>query len=290
MIEALVDRWLRRHWRADGARIAAVSTGRPAVLVTGASEGIGFALARAFAKPGCTIVLVARSGGALVEAAAEIGRDVSCEAVTLPLDLTRADASDVLSAFLASRGLYVDVLINNAAIGLGGEFIGQTEAELLELVDLDVRALTQLTRRFLPDMCVRGRGGVLNVASLGGYAAGPYQAAYYAAKAYVIALTRAVSHEVRGQGVRVSVLAPGPVETRFHARMGADRAMYRLLLPSMSPRRVARAARRGFVLGHRVILPGLFAAPLALTMRVLPDAVIVPLVGWLLAPRKNEPD
>lgn len=290
VIGALVDRWLRRAWRPDPERLAALPPGRPAVVVTGASEGIGRELARAFAQEDAALVLIARRREPLEAVAAELGRTHAAGVHALPLDLTQPGAADELQRFLGGHGLYVDILVNNAAIGLGGAFADHDEADLLALVDLDVRALTLLMQRVLPDMCVRGRGGILNVASLGGYAAGPYQAAYYAAKAYVIMLTRAVAHEVRGQGVRVSVLAPGPVETRFHERMGAETALYRLLLPSMSAPAVARSARRGYLIGHRVILPGLFAAPLALAMRLLPDVVIVPLLGLLLRPRGARAD
>lgn len=263
--------------------------GRPATVVTGATEGIGRELARRFARRGEALVLIARSVDALETAAAEIARETGANVLVLALDLVRADPADVLTRFLRERGLWADVLINNAAIGLGGGFAEQDEVDLARLVDLDIKAVTQLTRRFLPDMCVRGRGGILNVASLAGYSPGPYQAAYYAAKAYVIALTTAVAHEVAGQGVRVCVLAPGPVETRFHERMGAETALYRQVMPGMRPRGVARSAWRGFMLGHRVILPGLMARPMAIAMRVLPDAVVLPFVGLLLKPRGGQP-
>lgn len=288
MIGAVVDRWLKRGWRPDPVRLSAAQSGNPAIVITGASEGIGRELAIAFAGHGKTLLLVARRREPLQALAEELERNHGAKVLVLPLDLTRPDAADTLSAYLSEYGLYADILINDAAFGLGGDFTSQSEADLLALVDLNMRVVTQLTRRFLPDMCVRGCGGILNIASLGGYAAGPCQAAYYASKAYVIALTRAIAHEVSGQGVRVSVVAPGPVETRFHARMGAETALYRMLVPAMSPRRVARSAARGFLLGHRVILPGLLTAPLALAMRVLPDFVIVPIVGWLLAPRRPE--
>ena len=120
---------------------------------------------------------------------------------------------------------------------------------MLRLLDLNVRALTALTRHFLDGMRVRGRGGILNVASLGGYTPGPYQAAYYASKAYVLSLTEAMAAETAGEGVRVCALAPGPVDTGFHARMGAEGAFYRYLLPPASAEAVARAGYRGFALG-----------------------------------------
>jgi short-subunit dehydrogenase len=134
----------------------------------------------------------------------------------------------------------------------------------------------------------RGSGGVINVASLAGYAPGPYQAAYYAAKAYVIALTRAVAYEVRGQGVRVCVVTPGPVETQFHARMGAEASIYRTWVPSASPAAIARSTYRGYWLGCHVIQPGLFTPVLALAMRLLPGIVLAPLIGTLLRPRGPE--
>lgn len=286
----LVDLWLRRSWRPDPGRLPALPGTRPAILVTGASEGIGRALADALAERDQTLVLIARDPDRLSEAAAQITASRGADVLILPLDLTRHDAVEAVASFLAAHDLFADILVNNAAIGLGGPFATHDEADLMALVDLDIRVVTQLTRRFLPDMCLRGRGGILNVASLGGYAPGPYQAAYYAAKAYVIALTRAVAQEVAGQGVRVSVLTPGPVETRFHARMGADSALYRTLIPAMSSPRVARAAVRGFRLGHATIMPGLLTAPLALAMRLLPDGVIVPLIGLLLAPRGDVAD
>src|SRR5690606_27387146 len=113
-------------------------------------------------------------------------------------DLATPEGVEAIDAALAAAGAYADVLINNAAIGLGGDLAGMAEADVLRLVDLNVRGLTHLVHRHLPGMLVRGTGGILNVASLGGYTPGPYQAAYYASKAYVLSLSAAVAHEVRG--------------------------------------------------------------------------------------------
>jgi short-subunit dehydrogenase len=152
-----------------------------------------------------------------------------------------------------------------------------------------VLALTRLMRHFLPGMRVRGRGGILNLASLGGYVPGPYQAVYYASKAYVLALSEAVAAETAGEGVRVSALAPGPVSTDFHRRMGSERSFYRYLVPPASPDRVAAAAYRGFALGWRVIIPGTLNPALALALRILPHRIGTGIVGWLLKPRWQEP-
>jgi short-subunit dehydrogenase len=278
----LLDWWLRRYWFPDRALLEAAQRGRPATVVTGASEGIGLAIARRFAAAGHRVVLVARRPELLEQASAVIGEAHGVEPVALALDLTLPDAAERLAAALAERQLYVDVLVNNAAIGLAGPFAGHDPADVGRLVDLNVRALSLLMRRFLPEMCVRGRGGVLNVASLGGYTPGPYQAAYYASKSYVIGLTRAVAFEVRGQGVRVAALVPGPVNTQFHARMDADNSLYRWLIPASTPQAVARSAFRGFRWGRRVIMPGLFTSTLALAMHITPAIVLVPVMGVLL--------
>ena len=150
----------------------------------------------------------------------------------LPLDVTLPDAVAKIEAALASHGAYADVLVNNAGIGLSGPFHAHAAADVLRLVDLNVRALTHLTHHFLPGMRVRGRGGILNLASIGGYAPGPNQAAYYASKAYVLSLTEAIAAETAGEGVRVCALAPGPVNTRFHETAWArENAFYRSFVP-----------------------------------------------------------
>jgi short-subunit dehydrogenase len=281
----LLKWWLRRRWRADNAALAQWVDLSPAVVVTGASEGIGLAIARRFAAAGNAVVLIARRPQSLEEAAEAIRRDLAADVAALALDVTRADAAEVLERELTNRGLYADVLVNNAGIGLSGAFACQTPDAITQLVALNVRALTDLMRHFLPAMCVRGRGGVLNVASLGAYVPGPYQAAYYASKAYVVSLTEAVAWETRGLGVRVAVAAPGPVRTRFLTRMDADNAFYRLLFPAPGPEWVARSAVWGFRWGRTVIGPGLFAPLMVMVLRVIPHVISIPILGWLLKPR-----
>ncbi|MGE3067029.1 MAG: SDR family NAD(P)-dependent oxidoreductase [Hyphomicrobiaceae bacterium] len=280
--------WLRRYWSPDANARNEASRGRPAVVVTGGSEGIGLAIADRFAAAGHSIVLVARNEEKLEQAAREIRARHGVEVQSIVLDLGERDAARRLVEAMTARALYADVLVNNAAVGLAGEFTSHTEAEIARLIDLDVRAISLLTRAVLPAMCLRGSGGIINIASLAGYAPGPYQAAYYAGKAYVIALTRAIAYEVRGQGVRVCVVTPGPVETRFHARMGAETSIYRTWVPAASPAAIARSTYRGYLLGCRVIQPGLLTPVLALAMRLLPGIVLSPLIGTLLRPRGTE--
>ncbi len=278
--------WRRRWWRPDPAALARYDGLRPMVVITGASEGIGHALARRFAAAGNDLILVARRPELLQQAAERIRAEFKVEAVPVPVDVTAPDAIPAIEAALAQHRGYADVLVSSAGMGLAGAFVEQAPEAVLRLLELNVGALTRLMRHFLPGMRVRGRGGILNLASLGGYAPGPYQAVYYASKAYVISLSEAVASETAGEGVRVCALAPGPVDTGFHARMGTERSLYRTLLFPSSPEAVAAAGYRGFALGLRVVVPGLLNPVLALAMRIVPHRIVLPIVGWLLKPRE----
>ena len=292
LTEKLVTAWRQRWWRPDAAALAAYAGLRPMTVITGATGGIGAALARQFARGGHDLLLIARNPEVLEETAAAIraGTGSQVEAATLALDITAADAIARIEAALAQHGAYADVLVNSAGIGLAGPLIEQSPDELDQLVDLNIRVLTALTRHFLPGMRARGRGGILNLASLGGYAPGPYQAAYYASKAYVISLSEALAAETAGEGVRVCVLAPGPVATAFHERMRGESGLYLRLLPVARPDSVARAGYLAFALGWRVVVPGLVAPILALAMRLTPHRILVAIVGWLLKPRATGTD
>lgn len=271
---------------ASGASPAGGAQRRPAIVVTGASEGIGLCLAHRFAAgTHQTVVMIARRAEPLEAAARQVAERNGIETIPVALDVSAPDAADRIEAVLNARDLYAEILINNAGIGLGGDFTAQPEAGIAQLIDLNVRALSVLTRRFLPGMIERRSGGIINVASLGGFAPGPYQAAYYASKAYVVSLTRALAYETAGTGAHVCVVTPGPVETAFHARMGANTALYRYLMPAMTAQAVARSTWRGWRLGFRVIQPGLFTPALSLLMRVTPWLLLVPIVGTLLRKR-----
>jgi short-subunit dehydrogenase len=289
LLRRLPDLWIARYAKPSPEALRAVAHLKPAVVVTGASRGIGLAIARRFAEARHAVALVARDTGPLETAAAAIAQDFGVAAPAIPLDVMRADAPGALDRRLAERGFYLDVLVNNAGTGLSGPFETHGSDEVTHLLDLNVSALTRLMHHALPGMLARARGGVLNVASLGGLAPGPYQAAYYASKAYVISLTEAVGYEHAGSGVRLSVLAPGPVDTEFHAAMGAEHSFYRQLILPLSPEATARAAYRGYVLGSRLIVPGFMNKVLAVALRILPHTLVLPLIGWLLRPRQERP-
>lgn len=284
-MQTLLQAWRRRWWRPDTAALAAYDGLKPMTVVTGASEGIGYALACRFAAAGSDLILVARRPDPLEAAAERIRAEYKVETVALPADVTRPETIAAIEAALTARRAYADVLVNSAGMGLAGAFLSQSPEAVQRLLDLNVSALTELLRHFLPGMRVRGRGGVLNLASLGAYAPGPYQAVYYASKAYVLSLTEAVASETAGEGVQISALAPGPVNTGFHKRMGSGRAFYRHLVLPASPESVAAAGYRGFAFGWRVIVPGILNPALAVAMRILPHRIVIPIVGWLLKRR-----
>jgi uncharacterized protein len=285
-----IQAWRRRWWRPDPAALAIYAGLRPMVVVTGGSEGIGLALARRFAAAGNDLVLVARRPGPLTEAADRIRAEFKVEALAVPLDVTSADAIRTIEAALTAQRAYADVLVNSAGVGLAGPFHDQAPDAIVQLVDLNVRALTELTRHFLTGMLVRGRGGILNLASLGSYAPGPNQGVYYASKAYVLSLSEAIAAETAGLGVRITALAPGPVNTGFHARMGAERAFYRYMVTPASAESTARAAYWAFAVGLRVYVPGLLNPLLALLMRISPHRILIPIVRVLLKPRGASPN
>lgn len=263
---------------------AAVAQLVPAAVVTGGSRGIGAAIALRFAQAGSDIALIARDKTALRATADDIAARTGRRVTALAQDITALGSARALESELEHRGLYGNILVNAAGMGLSGPFAEHDPEALARLVQLNAGATAVLMRHFLPGMCARRQGGVLNVASLGGVIPGPYQAAYYASKAFVISLTEAAGAEVAGLGVRITVLAPGPVETSFHAVMGAERCLYRRLLPSHAPDAVAKAAYRGFMLGRRVVAPGLFDSVAYLGLRFIPHAVTVPLMKLLLRP------
>lgn len=269
-------------------RAASDASAMPLVVITGASEGIGLHIAQRFAALGRDVLLVARGDAHLRAAASDITARFGVRAIPVVVDLVAEHAAEHIAAAAEQAGGYVDVLVNNAGVGLSGPFAEAPEGDITGLIDLNVRAMTVLTRHFLPGMRARRRGGLLNIASLAGYTPGPWQATYAASKAYVLSFSEALGAEVADDGVRVTVVAPGPIATRFHAKMGAEDSFYRRLLPSPGPESIALLAVTGYRLGLRLVLPDVWGLVLMPFLRILPHRVTVPIVEWLLRPRRRE--
>lgn len=293
MIGRGLHAWRRRWWLADPATLARFEGLTPIKVVIGGSDGIGKALASELYRSGDFVLLVARNAENLARTAADITATAKQPPATgsrvavLALDVTAPDALDRLDAELKRLGGYCDLLVNSAGTGITDAFIANEPKLLDDVVALNVAALTRLCRHYLPDMLGRGRGGILNVASLAGYAPGPYQSAYYASKAYVISLTEAIGYETAGHGVRIAALSSAPVRTALHERMGGETGLYLKIWPVWSAERVARRALRRFRFGQRAIIPGLDPL-LMISLRFLPRPLLLPILGVLLKPRRRE--
>lgn len=259
--------------------------GAPAVVITGATEGIGRALAEEFARDGHALLLVARDHAQLAATASALSRRYQVEVKATAQDLSTAEGCAGVEQALRRFGLHAEILVNNAGMMASGFFQDQPPRELHRLLNLDICALVDLTARFLPGMLARGHGGVLNVASMLGFMPVPYQAAYAAAKAFVLSMSKSLAYETMGTGVTVSVLAPGAVSTKLHAKAGAENSYYLSSMPTLSAEQVARAAYRGFRRGRSVIVPGLFNPLLTLLIRFVPDFLLIPAMGFLFRVR-----
>jgi short-subunit dehydrogenase len=242
-------------------------------LITGASAGIGTELARVFAANGHRLALTARRADRLEALANELGAKGGRKPIVIACDLQGADAGDKIAAALAAEGVELDHLVNNAGFGVFGDAIDCDRAEQIGIIDVNVRALTDLSLRFA-DQLIRNKGGLLNVGSVAGFLPGPGMAVYYASKAYVISLTEALRAELAPHGVRVTVLCPGPVPTEFQARARVG-AGHDTALLNVSAEIVARQAYQGLMANKRAVLPGLGIKMVPFALRFFPRGFIL---------------
>jgi uncharacterized protein len=246
---------------------------RQTALVTGASGGIGYELAKVFAAGGYDLVLAARSAGKLEELAGELRTRHGIAARILAANLARDGAADEVFGAMATAGVHVDVLVNNAGFATYGPFTETDVRAELDEMHLNMVTLTHLTKLFLPGMVSRRWGGVLNVASTAAFQPGPLMAVYYATKAYVLSFSEALAEELRGTGVTVTVLAPGPTETGFQDRAAMRESKLFSNVKVADAASVARAGYEGFRAGRRIVIPGLVNRLLAQSYRLTPRAM-----------------
>ena len=264
-------------------------TARRRALVTGASAGIGLSLARCMARDGWDLALTARNEAALEAVASELRERHGVEARVVPADLSDPDGPAAVQGQLERDGFPIEFLVNNAGFGTWGPFARQTLDSQLDMLRVNLLALTELSHRFLPGMLALGRGRVLNLASTAAFQPGPDMAVYYASKAYVLHFSEALSHELRGSGVTVTALCPGPTESEFQDRAGMNGTRVGANPLMMDADSVAEAGYRGAMNGTPVVVPGVANRIGSWLPRITPRALARRTTAFLNSPRPGKP-
>ena len=260
---------------------------RETVLITGASSGIGLELAKCFATDGCRLVLVARNTTALQSLAQELQQTHKIETRVLTADLSLPETPKRIFDELRKTGITVDVLVNNAGFGALGTFAELPLQRQLEMLQVNITALTEITGLFLPGMIQRQRGGILNVGSVAGFEPGPGMAIYHATKAYVLSFTEALAEELIGTNLTITALCPGPTTTNFGkvANFLKERQLKRI--PKMSARTVAEYGHNAYRKGRVLVIPGLGNHFLVFLIKVMPRRYVRKIAGYFNRTRKS---
>ncbi len=257
--------------------------GSRTVLITGASGGIGYELAKLFARDHHNLILVARGAGKLAEVAGEL-RSFGIRVDTVALDLGEPPAPQLLFDQLEREGLIVDILINNAGFGSLGEFATMPESEILGQISLNITALTELTRLFLPGMISRRSGRIMNIASTAGFQPGPLMAVYYATKAYVISFSEAIADELRDTGVTVTCFCPGATKTGFAKRARNDNTRVFKKFGAMDAGKVALDGYRAVMEGRTLAISGAQNWLVVQSTRFAPRKLVTAVSRWVSQP------
>lgn len=248
------------------------------VLITGAASGIGAELCRLFARDGANIVLVDRNRSGLEKMSAELAQKFGIQTVSLVYDLSLQEAPEQAYRELQDRGIEVDVLVNNAGFGTYGNFWETEPARDKALINVNIMAPMLLTKLFLPTMVKRRRGRILNVGSVSGFLASPYASTYYSSKAFLLSFSQGLATSLKGSGVSVTVVCPGPTYTAFDWHNAADGAPPPRKKFQMEAAEVAAQAYRGMRRGQMVVIPGISNQALAILAKLLPRRFAL----WLL--------
>ncbi len=251
-----------------------------AVLITGASSGIGYQLAKVYGRKGHNLILTARRGERLEELKQEILREspYKPEIAIIEMDMGQKASPLELYNTVKNRGIEVETLINNAGFGIYGKFSELSMEDMErwdEMTDLNIRTLVMLTKLYLEEFLVRGKGEILNVSSIAGFLPGPLMSGYYGTKAYVLSFTEAVKEEVYGTGVKIGVLCPGPTITEFERSSRIDKRGLFSKMKAMDAERVAEIAYRDFQRGKGIIIPGVLNKIAVFGIRFLSRKMLV---------------
>lgn len=251
-------------------------------LITGASSGIGLELATLFAQDGINLVLVARNKERLETIAADLHARCNIGATVLAYDLAQPSAPEAIVQELQTRGLTIDYLVNNAGTQVYGPIQDTDVTRQLQLIQVNLVALTHLTMLLLPDMVKRGAGRILNLSSIGGFAPAPLNAIYCASKAYILSFSEGIARDLEHTGVTVTCLCPGATHTDFARR--ADIEDMRLFqMSAMDARQVAQAGYAALMKGETTIIPGLFNQLIAFSVRLSPRQLVTRVGRYLMS-------
>ncbi len=250
-------------------------------LITGASSGIGYELARVFAKNNHHLILVARSTAKLEQLKLHIEKKFSVVAHVISLDLSKADAAEKLFAEVQSKNLQVDILVNNAGFGDHSLFLTSDKTKIEEMIQLNILTLTKLTRLFLPEMVKNKHGKILNVASTAAFQPGPLMTVYYATKAYVLSFSEGLYEELQGTGVSSTALCPGPTESGFQstANISGIALVETLKLPTSLD--VAEYGYKAMMAGRAVAIHGMLNSMMVASSAFMPRSIVRKLVKRL---------
>jgi short-subunit dehydrogenase len=259
---------------------------RRTALITGASSGIGFEFTKLFARDGFDLVLVARDQSRLAKIAYEWSRSFDVTVTVIPKDLSQSTAAQEVYREVQNEGIEVDVLVNNAGFNVYGPFAASDSQRELEMAQVNMIVLTQLTKLFLPAMLQRNSGKILNVASTAAFTPGPYSAVYCASKAYVLSFSEALAEELRGTGISVTTLCPGPTRTQFAER--ADMTETKIFQGRLaSAREVAEAGYNALMQERTTLVVGLTNKLLVFSLRFSPRTLVARVAKNLLSRAQN---
>lgn len=252
-----------------------------AVLLTGASTGIGYDLAHLFAKDKNNLILVARSEKKLREVATELSQKYNVQIEILPVDLSNPDAPKQIYGFVKGKGIFVETLVNNAGFGSNGKFVDLPINEELGMIQVNISSLIHLTRLFLPEMLQNNTGKIMNVASTAAFQPGPYMSNYYATKAYVLHFTEGLAEELKGTNIKISALCPGPVMTEFQSRANLKDALMIKGPMVLESKKVALVGYKGLLAGKVIIIPGFLNWLLTVSTAFTPRFLVRKIAGMM---------
>lgn len=244
------------------------------MLITGASGGIGYDIARLAAADGTNLVLVARSADKLNRISEELRKNYSSQVVTIAVDLSEESGVNSLISEIESGNITIDALVNNAGFGDFGDFAKADLPKNMEMIRLNISAITRLSHFALQAMLKTKHGKIMNVASTAAFMPGPGMAVYYASKAYVLSFSEALTRELKGTGITVTTLCPGPTDTSFAAAAGLGKSLLHRMLPPATSAEVAKAGYKAMMNGKTVVIPGIMNKLSTIAPRFSPRSMV----------------